>query len=111
MYLGGAKVLDGDTYLLPWDRAARSSTTTTPRRHDHLAGARGLATTDQFTVYKLTDNGRVKVGTVTAEDGKITLTATAGQPYVLYPDQAPQQADPDGARAARSRTPASTRST
>ncbi|MEU6659776.1 endo-alpha-N-acetylgalactosaminidase family protein [Streptomyces sp. NPDC046821] len=84
------KVLDGTAYLLPWDGG---------KKLYHYAQDGGTTSWDvpgsAYTVYKLTDNGRVKTGTVRAVDGKITLTADAKQPYVLYPaDRTPSAVDP-----------------
>ncbi|GAA3491880.1 endo-alpha-N-acetylgalactosaminidase family protein [Streptomyces cremeus] len=84
-YVGDAKVLEGSDYLLPWDdgkklyhynKAGGTTTWTVPAA---LRGAGSL------TVSKLTDNGRVKTAVVPVEDGRVTLRAEAGQPYVLYP--------------------------
>ncbi|MER6947795.1 endo-alpha-N-acetylgalactosaminidase family protein [Nonomuraea sp. NPDC000554] len=83
---GGHKVLDGGTYLLPWQG-----------RYYHYNPAGGATTWDSdrpLTVYRLTDQGRVEVGTVTPVNGKITLRAEAGVPYVLYPGRAPKRPDP-----------------
>ncbi|MGW7680327.1 endo-alpha-N-acetylgalactosaminidase family protein [Kribbella sp. NPDC054772] len=91
VYVGNAKVLDGDKYLLPWDNnkklyhynpAGGSTTWQVPAA---FAGAR------TFSVYKLTDTGRVKVTSVPVKGGTITVDAVKGQPYVLYPVVAPQQ--------------------
>ncbi len=89
LYVGNAKVLDGDKYLLPWDGNKKLY-------HYNPAGGRttwalpsALAAVPSFGVYKLTDTGRVKVGAVRATRGSVTLDATAGQPYVLYPIAAP----------------------
>ncbi|MFD7868661.1 endo-alpha-N-acetylgalactosaminidase family protein [Streptomyces sp. NPDC059783] len=86
----GRTVLSGTDYLLPWDGG---------KKLYHYSQKGGTTTwqvpsTGRYTVYRLTDNGRVKTGTVRPVDGRITLTAEAGQPYVLYPDQAPAAADP-----------------
>ncbi|MGW7415834.1 endo-alpha-N-acetylgalactosaminidase family protein [Streptomyces sp. NPDC054863] len=84
-YVGDAKVLDGENYLLPWDggkklyhynKAGGTTTWSVPAQFKN---------TGSFTVSRLTDNGRVKTATVPVKDGKVTLRATAGQPYVLYP--------------------------
>ncbi|MEU4393686.1 endo-alpha-N-acetylgalactosaminidase family protein [Kribbella sp. NPDC023855] len=91
--VGTAKVLDGDKYLLPWDGN---------KKLYHYNPAGGATTwqvpagfsTDRFTVYKLTDTGRVRIGTAPVRNGNITLAANPGQPYVLYPEQAPRLADP-----------------
>ncbi|MGX6743924.1 endo-alpha-N-acetylgalactosaminidase family protein [Streptomyces xantholiticus] len=83
------KVLDGDRYLLPWDGGKKLY-------HYNQAGGTSSWAVDgnaTYTVYKLTDNGRVKTGTVRPKDGRITLSAPAGQPYVLYPQHAPEQRD------------------
>ncbi|MFJ7128473.1 endo-alpha-N-acetylgalactosaminidase family protein [Streptomyces sp. NPDC098101] len=94
-YENGRKVLDGERYLLPWDggkklyhynKAGGTTSWQVP------AGARS------YTVYELTDNGRAKTATVRPANGRITLTATAGRAYVLYPDKAPAQADPQWGR-------------
>lgn len=89
-YDHGRKVLSGTGYLLPWDGGKKLY------HYDKTGGSSSWAVpgTGAYTVYKLTDNGRVKTGTVRPVGGKITLKATAGQPYVLYPDRAPQAADP-----------------
>jgi endo-alpha-N-acetylgalactosaminidase len=94
LYVGSAKVLDGDKYLLPWDG----------KKLYHYNPAGGSTSwqvpapftgTDSFSVYELTDTGRVKVGTAPVHQGAVTLDAEPGQPYVLYPDAAPKQQDPD----------------
>ncbi|MEV8589784.1 endo-alpha-N-acetylgalactosaminidase family protein [Streptomyces sp. NPDC051180] len=90
-YDHGRKVLDGEGYLLPWDGGKklyhynRTGGTTS---WDVPAGPRS------YTVYRLTDNGRVRTATVRPVAGRITLDAVAGQPYVLYPDRAPEQPAP-----------------
>ncbi|MGW8950881.1 endo-alpha-N-acetylgalactosaminidase family protein [Streptomyces sp. NPDC055709] len=88
-YDHGRKVLDGDRYLLPWDGGKKLY------HYNKAGGSSSWAVpgTGGYTVYKLTDNGRVKTGTVRPADGKVTLTAEAGQPYVLYPDRAPAPRD------------------
>ncbi|MFE7396170.1 endo-alpha-N-acetylgalactosaminidase family protein [Streptomyces sp. NPDC057557] len=89
-YDHGRKVLSGTDYLLPWDGGKKLY------HYSRSGGTSSWAVPSKgaYTVYKLTDNGRVKAGTVKPVDGKITLTAEAGQPYVLYPDRAPEAADP-----------------
>lgn len=86
----GRKVLDGENYLLPWDGGKKLY-------HYNKAGGRTTWTvpgTGSYAVYELTDNGRVKTATVRPVNGRITLDAAAGQPYVLYPDRAPEPRDP-----------------
>lgn len=88
-YDQGRKVLSGTDYLLPWDGG---------KKLYHYSETGGTSTWEvpgkgPYTVYELSDNGREKTATVRPDaDGKITLTATAGQPYVLYPDRAPKKA-------------------
>ncbi|MFF9014570.1 endo-alpha-N-acetylgalactosaminidase family protein [Streptomyces sp. NPDC014870] len=90
-YENGRKVLDGENYLLPWNGGKKlyhynkSGGTTT------WAVPAGIRS---YTVHKLTDNGRVQTATVRPVDGRVTLDAVAGQPYVLYPDRAPAPRDP-----------------
>lgn len=88
-YDHGRKVLSGTDYLLPWDGGKKLY------HYSKSGGTSNWAVPSKgtYTVYKLTDNGRVKTGTVRPVDGKITLKAEAGQPYVLYPDKAPKAAD------------------
>ncbi|MEU6878212.1 endo-alpha-N-acetylgalactosaminidase family protein [Streptomyces sp. NPDC046712] len=89
-YENGRKVLDGENYLLPWDGG-------TKLYHYNKAGGRttwAVAGTGSYSVYKLTDNGRVKTATVRPVGGRVTLDAAAGQPYVLYPNVAPEPRDP-----------------
>ncbi|WP_327353205.1 endo-alpha-N-acetylgalactosaminidase family protein [Streptomyces sp. NBC_01304] len=94
-YDHGRKVLDGDAYLVPWSghrklyHYNKQGWTTS---WDAPAGA-------AYDVYRLTDNGRVKTGRVTATGGKVTLKADKAQPYVLYPvGTTPGQADADWGR-------------
>ncbi|MFD7549134.1 endo-alpha-N-acetylgalactosaminidase family protein [Streptomyces sp. NPDC059816] len=102
-YDQGRKVLSGDTYLLPWEGAAPGRAGKTgkgeSRKLYHFNKAGGTTTWEvpgsSYTVHELTDNGRVKTGTVRARNGKITLTAEAGRPYVLYAQgRAPKATDP-----------------
>ncbi|MFI8432907.1 endo-alpha-N-acetylgalactosaminidase family protein [Streptomyces sp. NPDC079020] len=89
-YDHGRKVLSGTDYLLPWDGGKKLY------HYSEKGGSSSWAVPGKgpYTVYRLTDNGREKVTTVRPADGRITLKATAGQPYVLYPDRAPRAADP-----------------
>ena len=104
--MGGALVLDGGSYLLPWGEAAHGDGTSSPEHADkmyyysatggsHTFGlTRQFAGTRRFALYKLTDQGRVKIGTVTPVNGQVTLTGDKNQPYVLAPlyDAAPHTA-------------------
>ncbi|MCQ4208918.1 endo-alpha-N-acetylgalactosaminidase family protein [Streptomyces longispororuber] len=90
-YDHGRKVLDGDRYLLPWDQGKKLY------HYNKAGGTTSWAVpSGSYTVYRLTDNGRVKTGTVRTDSaGKLTLKAEAGQPYVLYPaDGTPRASDP-----------------
>ncbi|MER7001004.1 endo-alpha-N-acetylgalactosaminidase family protein [Streptomyces sp. NPDC000410] len=89
-YDHGRKVLDGDRYLLPWGGGKKLY------HYNKAGGSSSWAVTGSgsYSVYELTDNGRVKTGTVRPVGGRLTLDAQPGRPYVLYPDRAPEQADP-----------------
>ncbi|NDO88109.1 endo-alpha-N-acetylgalactosaminidase family protein [Cellulosimicrobium composti] len=105
--VGDAVVARGGTYLLPWSAADApgvegeaadgqklyhynpSGGATTWTLPADLAGATSL------TQYRLTDTGRVEVGSVPVTGGQVTVQADAGQPYVLYPVGVPQAADVD----------------
>ncbi|MFF4169231.1 endo-alpha-N-acetylgalactosaminidase family protein [Streptomyces sp. NPDC001744] len=94
-YENGRKVLDGKGYLLPWDGGKKLyhyNETGGTTSWQVPPGARS------YTVYRLTDNGRVKTATVRPAGGRITLEAAAGQAYVLHPDRAPEPADPQWGR-------------
>ncbi|MEU3465874.1 endo-alpha-N-acetylgalactosaminidase family protein [Streptomyces sp. NPDC006733] len=101
LYAGTAKVLDGDTYLLPWMSGWGEAEQQDKLYHYNKAGGTttwtlpaAFASASSFTLYKLTDNGRVAAGTVTPSGGKVTLTAAANQAYALYPNAAPAQQGP-----------------
>ena len=95
--MGDAVVLRGGTYLLPWGDATDATDTTSPARADKMyyynpaGGPATFTLTDQFagttdfTLYRLTDQGRQKVADVTAHDGRVTLTGDKATPYVLAP--------------------------
>jgi endo-alpha-N-acetylgalactosaminidase len=90
VYVGNAKVLDGDKYLLPWDNNKKLY-------HYNPTGGRttwqlpaAFAGVNTFTAYQLSDTGRTKPTTVRAHNGAITLDAVAGKPYVIYPVAAPK---------------------
>ncbi|MGW1773868.1 endo-alpha-N-acetylgalactosaminidase family protein [Streptomyces sp. NPDC002104] len=91
----GHPVLIGDSYLLPWDQSGES-------KLYHWSGTGGTSTWNvpaswaqngTAKLYKLTDQGRVPVTDLPVTGGKVTVTATAKTPYVLYPSAAPAQAD------------------
>ncbi|WP_125609845.1 endo-alpha-N-acetylgalactosaminidase family protein [Specibacter cremeus] len=96
--MGNAVVLDGGTYLLPWQDAVDNSKTTSPLQADkmYFYSATGgtttftltsqFANTRNFTLYKLRDQGRTKVADVINTNGTVTLTGDKGVPYVLAPN-------------------------
>lgn len=96
--MDGTEVLKGDTYLLPWQNAGKDDGTSSPRDADkmYFYSASGgehtfeltgqFAGTEDFTLYELTDQGRAEKARVTAHEGRVTLTAEKGQPYVLVPN-------------------------
>ena len=100
VYDGQAKVVDGDRYLLPWTEPGKSA----PSKLYHYNKAGGNSTwtvpaefagVGKFTVCRLTDTGREAAGTATVQNGTVTLSAKAGQPYVLYPGTAPAPVAPN----------------
>lgn len=94
VFVGDHKVQDGNAYLLPWtgakayhwNPAGGTSTWPVPKQWENEKS---------LTLYKLTDQGRVKAGTLPVQDGKITIDAAKDQPYVVYRDDtsAPQKPD------------------
>ncbi|MEV4171463.1 endo-alpha-N-acetylgalactosaminidase family protein [Nonomuraea sp. NPDC049709] len=97
LFAGGRKVLDGGMYLLPWKGRLY---------HYNPAGGETTWEADRaMTVYALTDQGRVQVGTVTPAGGRITLRAEPGVPYVLYPGRAPRPAEPGWGQGSGLRDP------
>ncbi|MEV8388397.1 MULTISPECIES: endo-alpha-N-acetylgalactosaminidase family protein [unclassified Streptomyces] len=101
----GRIVYEDGRYLLPWE----------PRRaidpdrlyHYNPTGGsgdwrlpRGWAGLSKTVLYRLTDQGRVHVRDIPVRDGRVTLDAEAGQPYVLYRSRVRRQpADPDWGQA------------
>ncbi|MFI6497626.1 endo-alpha-N-acetylgalactosaminidase family protein [Nonomuraea typhae] len=86
VFVGDRKVLDGATYLLPWEGKWY---------HFNPAGGQTSWAADRpLKLYKLTARGRVGAGTLVPRDGKITITAEPGVPYVLYAKNPGRNADP-----------------
>ncbi|MFK0001644.1 endo-alpha-N-acetylgalactosaminidase family protein [Paenarthrobacter sp. NPDC090522] len=86
--VGGASVLTGGTYLLPW--SSKENNTLDKLYHYNPAGGsttwtltKDFAKAKSLELFKLTDNGRVKVADVPVSNGQVTVTADAKQPYVL----------------------------
>lgn len=95
----GVEVLRGRAYLLPWE--PRDLTKPTKLYHFNQKGGRttwtlpsGWRSSKRVHVYRLTDQGRERVGSLPVRSGKVTLEAEAGQPYVLYRKPVPAQKDP-----------------
>ncbi|GAA1726627.1 endo-alpha-N-acetylgalactosaminidase family protein [Isoptericola hypogeus] len=90
VFVGDAKVLDGDTYLLPWksDQAGVKG----PEKLYHYNADGGTtswkltddwAKTRRLAQYRLTDQGRELVRTIAVTDGTVSIPADAGTAYVL----------------------------
>ncbi|MCW1250071.1 endo-alpha-N-acetylgalactosaminidase family protein [Acaricomes phytoseiuli] len=103
--LGGKTVIRGGSYLLPWStltpsfgpQADAPEQGEGPQKLYHYNPAGGSSTWDltgdfarakSLNVYKLTDNGRQSAGVVPVVNGKATVVAEPGQPYVLIADPA-----------------------
>ncbi len=89
-----------ESYLLPWlwDSSPaswsripnRSSTTGIPRVAPPLGPCRTAEEPSSVKVYQLTDQGKTNEQTVAVSGGKVTLTADAETPYVVYKGEAKQ---------------------
>lgn len=102
--MGGATVLRGDSYLLPWQSLASNADAGSPVDADkmYFYSASGgektfeltaaFAGSTAFDVFELGDQGRTKVGTADAVDGRLTLTGDAGVAYVVVPQEGEQRA-------------------
>ncbi len=86
--VGGASVLQGGTYLLPWS-SKKDGKADKLYHYNPAGGASTWTLTKEFAksgtleLFKLTDNGRVKVADVPVVNGQVTVTADPKQPYVL----------------------------
>ncbi|MFE0107152.1 endo-alpha-N-acetylgalactosaminidase family protein [Streptomyces sp. NPDC059009] len=96
----GHLVYDGGAYLLPWE--PRRATDPAKLYHYNPRGGtgswhlpRGWSGTRKVSVYRLTDQGRVFEADVPVRGGKVTLTAKAKQPYVVYRRRAGSVRDAD----------------
>ncbi|MFL4475878.1 endo-alpha-N-acetylgalactosaminidase family protein [Paeniglutamicibacter sp. MACA_103] len=93
----GAEVLRGGTYLLPWAADGTFDSTGEEKQKLYHYNPQGGSTTwtlperfqqnGEYKLYKLTDTGRKLAATPTTTDGKVTISAEAGQPYVLAIDE------------------------
>ncbi|WP_371631930.1 endo-alpha-N-acetylgalactosaminidase family protein [Streptomyces sp. NBC_01259] len=94
VFVGDDKVQDGDAYLLPWtgakayhwNPAGGTSTWPVPKQWKNEKSV---------TLYKLTDQGRVKAGALPVQNGKITIDAARNQPYVVYRNDRDSIRQPD----------------
>nr|WP_233521567.1 endo-alpha-N-acetylgalactosaminidase family protein [Streptomyces triticagri] len=96
----GRIVYDGDRYLLPWEPRKA----TDPAKLYHYSAEAGTSTWQlprgwaglrRVAVHRLTDQGREFIDWAPVRDGKVTLEAEAGQPYVLHRTRRPAEPDPD----------------
>jgi endo-alpha-N-acetylgalactosaminidase len=102
--MDGATVLRGDSYLLPWQSLESSAESGSPVDADKMyfftasGGEKTFGLTDgfrgntTFDVFALGDQGREKVRTATAVDGKLTLSGEKGTAYVVVPQGGAQRA-------------------
>ena len=102
--MDGATVLRGDSYLLPWQTLASNEDAGSPVDADKMyfysasGGDKTFGLIDAFRgntafdVFELGDQGRVKVGTVTATGGELTLSGDEGTAYVVVPQGGAQRA-------------------
>ncbi|MGW2226969.1 endo-alpha-N-acetylgalactosaminidase family protein [Streptomyces formicae] len=95
----GRVVYEDGRYLLPWE--PRKAHDPAKLYHYNPAGGssgwqvpRAWASRSRLALYRLTDQGRVFDGYVSVVGGKVTLKATAKQPYVLYRERAAELPDP-----------------
>ncbi|MEV0319569.1 endo-alpha-N-acetylgalactosaminidase family protein [Streptomyces sp. NPDC050658] len=96
----GRVVYEGGSYLLPWE--PRKATDPAKLYHYNPKGGsgswqlpKGWSGLSKVALYRLTDQGRVFVSDVPVSGGKVTLKATAKQPYVLYRSRAQRLPDAD----------------
>lgn len=92
-------VYDAGTYLLPWEPTKAGD----PAKLYHYNPGGGTSTwllprawtrSSRVAVYRLTDQGRVFHSWLPVADGKVTLTADADQPYVVYRRRTDPTRDP-----------------
>lgn len=102
--MDGATVLRGDSYLLPWQSLESNEDSGSPVDADKMyfysasGGDKTFGLTEAFRgntafdVFALGDQGRVKIGTVDANSGELTLSAEKGTAYVVVPQGGAQRA-------------------
>lgn len=101
--MGGATVLRGGSYLLPWQSLESNADAGSPVDADKMyfysatGGSQTFGLTGAFSgntvfdVFELGDQGRVKIGTATASDGQLTLSGDEGAAYVVVPQGGAQR--------------------
>ena len=89
----GRTVLDGDSYLLPWNPISED-------KLYHWNSNSGSTTwilppswcnNKSVVLYQLTDQGRKLITNIDVENNRITIQASANTPYVIYKKRAEQQ--------------------
>lgn len=110
-----ATVYKEGKYLLPWnDGKGVGADKSAGIKLYHYNPTGGTSTwklpnhfksSTSFHLYKLTATGRKDQGTVTANGGNVSLNAEAGSAYVLYPQNAPSQADPNWGQGSNIKDP------
>lgn len=102
--MDGATVLRGDSYLLPWQSLGSNADAGSPVDADKMyfysasGGEKTFGLTDAFSgntafdVFTMGDQGRVKVSTVDAVGGKLTISGDKGVAYVVVPQGGAQRA-------------------
>ncbi|ARJ50816.1 endo-alpha-N-acetylgalactosaminidase family protein [Staphylococcus lutrae] len=101
--LNGQTVLDGETYLLPWNWDAQGQPLTGDQQKLYHWNKNGGTTTwtlpdtwqtNQVVVYELTETGRLAPRIIPVQAHQITLDdIKAETPYVIYPTIQPDNTD------------------
>ncbi|MDA3100443.1 LPXTG-anchored putative endo-alpha-N-acetylgalactosaminidase SpsG, partial [Staphylococcus pseudintermedius] len=101
--LNGRTVLDGDSYLLPWNWDANGQPLTGDNEKLYHWNKKGGSTTwtlpeswdtDQVVLYELSETGRKSPRTVAVKDHQVTLdNIKADTPYVVYKVAQPDNTD------------------
>lgn len=96
--LNGKKVLEGESYLIPWYWPTSNGEEVVSQQKLYHWNSQGGSTTWELPddwadvgsvmVYKLTDQGKVDGQSVDIVNGQITLKAEAATPYVVYKGEA-----------------------
>lgn len=86
MYRGGRKVMDGEVVFIPWNPLTEEKI----YHYNPVGGMSEWEVPESWAdvktayLYRLTDRGRVAAGRVAVKEGRVSLSAEAGVPYVLY---------------------------